>query len=94
MRSTTAIRTSMASADRDRPWTRPAPRIGLLGVMQALYDEMLPGITERQAAYAREVAAALDGVAEVVVGEPARDRGRPSAACASSRPPASTACSS
>ena len=32
------------------------PKIGLLGIMQALYDEMLPGITERQAGYAKEVA--------------------------------------
>ena len=38
------------------PDGRPArPRIGLLGVMQELYDEMLPGITERQAAYARAI---------------------------------------
>jgi L-arabinose isomerase len=50
------------------------PRIGLLGIMQALYDEMLPGITERQAAYARDIATALDGEAEVVVAGPARDR--------------------
>jgi L-arabinose isomerase len=50
------------------------PRIGLLGIMQALYDEMLPGITERQAAYAEEVAAALGDVAEVEVAPPVRDR--------------------
>jgi L-arabinose isomerase len=50
------------------------PRIGLLGIMQALYDDMLPGITERQAAYARELGAALEGVADVEVGPPARDR--------------------
>ena len=30
------------------------PRIGLLGIMQELYDEMIPGITERQAAYAAD----------------------------------------
>ena len=29
--------------------------------MQGLYDEMLPGISERQEAYAREIAAALAG---------------------------------
>ncbi len=29
------------------------PRIGLLGIMQELYDEMIPGITEHQAEYAR-----------------------------------------
>ena len=28
------------------------PKIGLLGIMQELYDEMVPRITERQAAYA------------------------------------------
>ena len=51
MRSTTATRTSTDSAE-----AMPArPRIGLLGIMQALYDDMLPGITERQAAYAREL---------------------------------------
>ena len=32
------------------------PRIGLLGIMQELYDEMIPGITEHQAAYAASVA--------------------------------------
>ena len=34
------------------------PRIGLLGIMQELYDDMIPGITEHQAQYAAEVAAA------------------------------------
>ncbi len=28
------------------------PKIGLLGIMQELYDEMIPGITEHQAQYA------------------------------------------
>src|SRR6478672_10743441 len=70
MRSTTATRTSTASAE-----AMPArPRIGLLGIMQALYDDMLPGITERQAAYARELGDALAGVADVEVAAPARDR--------------------
>jgi L-arabinose isomerase len=50
------------------------PRIGLLGVMQSLYDDMLPGITERQAAYARDVADALSGVADVEVAPPVKDR--------------------
>jgi L-arabinose isomerase len=54
--------------------TRARPRIGLLGVMQGLYDEMLPGIAERQAAYAREIAAALDGVADVEVAPPVKER--------------------
>jgi L-arabinose isomerase len=72
MPSTTATRTSMASADGSVVHARP--RIGLLGIMQALYDEMLPGITDRQAAYAREVGAALADVADVVVGSPVKDR--------------------
>ena len=68
-RSGSATRTSTDSAREDRivhtqPRLQPAPaqaaqarpRIGLLGVMQSLYDDMLPGIAERQAAYAREVA--------------------------------------
>lgn len=72
MRSTTATSTSTASAE---PAVGPArPRLGLLGVTQALYDDMLPGITARQGAYAAEVGAALAGVADVVVGEPVKDR--------------------
>jgi L-arabinose isomerase len=50
------------------------PRIGLLGIMQELYDEMVPGITERQCAYAAEVAGRLDGVADVRFTRPARNR--------------------
>ena len=50
------------------------PKIGLLGIMQALYDEMLPGITERQAGYAKEVAIHLKGVAEGIVPGPAKSR--------------------
>src|SRR3954469_25691708 len=42
--------------------------------MQSLYDEMLPGIAERQGAYAREVAAALEGVADVEVAPPVKER--------------------
>ena len=65
-----------------QPRTRPAeagveparPRIGLLGVMQSLYDDMLPGIADRQAAYAREVAAALSDVADVEVAPPVKER--------------------
>ena len=69
----TATRTSTASAESGRGG-EARPRIGLLGIMQALYDEMLPGITERQAAYAQELADALAGEADVVVAPPARDR--------------------
>lgn len=50
------------------------PRIGLLGIMQSLYDEMLPGIAERQAGYAAQVAAALEGVADVQVAPPVKER--------------------
>src|SRR3954465_5270715 len=68
----TATRTSTASADSAVAQARP--RIGLLGVMQSLYDDMLPGIVERQAAYAREVAAALSDVADVEVAPPVKER--------------------
>ena len=68
----TVTRTSTASAE---PGAAPArPRIGLLGIMQELYDDMLPGITERQAAYARDLGASLDAVADVEVAAPARNR--------------------
>src|SRR3954468_4679457 len=69
----TATRTSTASAE---PAGLPVgrPRIGLLGVMQSLYDDMLPGITERQAGYAAELAAALSGVADVEVSPPVKHR--------------------
>lgn len=51
------------------------PRIGLLGIMQPLYDDMIPGITEHQAAYAARVAEKLAGVAEWTVAPPVRGRG-------------------
>jgi L-arabinose isomerase len=50
------------------------PRIGLLGIMQSLYDEMLPGITDRQAAWAAELAAALGTEAEFDVAPPVKER--------------------
>ncbi|MGB9184837.1 MAG: L-fucose/L-arabinose isomerase family protein [Solirubrobacteraceae bacterium] len=50
------------------------PQIGLLGIMQELYDDMIPGITEHQAAFAREVAQRLAGVAEVSFTRPARNQ--------------------
>src|SRR3954463_16384177 len=68
----TATRTSTGSAETAAPPAKP--RIGLLGIMQSLYDDMLPGVTERQAGYAREVAAALGEVADVVVTAPAKER--------------------
>ena len=54
--------------------TRRQPRIGLLGIMQELYDDMIPGITERQARYAESVAQRLSGVADVRFLRPARNR--------------------
>ncbi|MGE5289068.1 MAG: L-fucose/L-arabinose isomerase family protein [Micromonosporaceae bacterium] len=50
------------------------PRIGVLGIMQALYDEMIPGITDRQGRYAQDVADRLASVAEFVVGPPVKSR--------------------
>jgi L-arabinose isomerase len=50
------------------------PRIGLLGIMQELYDDMIPGITEHQAGYARDVADRLGAGAEMVVAPVARNR--------------------
>ena len=46
---------------RGGPVQNRTPSIGVLGIMQELYDDMLPGITERQGRYLAEVAAALDG---------------------------------
>src|SRR4051812_19549649 len=68
----TATRTSTASADTGV--TAARPRIGLLGIMQSLYDDMVPGIVERQAGYARSVAEALAGGARRVVAHPAKER--------------------
>jgi L-arabinose isomerase len=73
-----ATRTSTASADERGPRAGASveamPRIGLLGIMQSLYDDMLPGVTERQAAYAAELGAALADVAEIHVAPVAKDR--------------------
>jgi len=71
----TATRTSTASAEALAPGNgRARPRIGLLGIMQELYDQMLPGITERQGDYARELGQALSGVADVEVAPPVKNR--------------------
>ncbi len=50
------------------------PVIGFLGIMQELYDDMLPGITERQEGYARSVCARLEGVADMRFPGAARNR--------------------
>ena len=51
------------------------PRIGLLGIMQDLYDDMIPGITEHQRDYAGTVADVLRPAMDVVVGDPVKSRG-------------------
>jgi L-arabinose isomerase len=42
------------------------PRIGILGIMQDLYDDMIPGIALRQEGYAAELAASLSSVGEFI----------------------------
>ena len=42
------------------------PRIGILGIMQDLYDDMIPGIAQRQEGYAAEIAAHLSDVGEFI----------------------------
>src|SRR3954452_5342165 len=66
----TVTRTSTASAES----TVARPRVGVLGIMQELYDEMLPGITERQGAYAQEIGTQLQDGVDVQVAPPARNR--------------------
>jgi L-arabinose isomerase len=50
------------------------PRIGILGIMQDLYDEMVPGIAQRQEGYAAELAAWLSDVAEFIPGKAVKYR--------------------
>src|SRR5919197_1689649 len=50
------------------------PRIGILGIMQSLYDHMIPGITERQAGYAAELAQHLADVGDFRPGPPIKSR--------------------
>ena len=45
------------------------PRIGILGIMQDLYDDMIPGIARRQEGYAAELAASLADVGEFIPGK-------------------------
>jgi L-arabinose isomerase len=47
------------------PDSRPAARIGILGIMQDLYDDMIPGIAQRQEGYAEELAAHLGVPGEI-----------------------------
>lgn len=50
------------------------PKIGVLGIMQELYDKSLPDITERQEAYAQEVCEQLSEVADFDFPKAARNR--------------------
>lgn len=50
------------------------PKIGLLGIMQELYDKSIPGITERQEAYARKICDQLSDVADWDFPKAARNR--------------------
>ena len=50
------------------------PRIGILGIMQDLYDDMIPGIARRQEGYAAELAASLAEVGEFVPGQVVKHR--------------------
>ena len=50
------------------------PRIGILGIMQDLYDDMVPGIAQRQEGYAAELAAHLSDVAEFIPAKAIRYR--------------------
>lgn len=50
------------------------PRIGILGIMQELYDDMIPRITEHQAEFARSLQERLSSVADVEFTRPARNQ--------------------
>nr|AFV95057.1 L-arabinose isomerase [Thermoanaerobacterium saccharolyticum] len=50
------------------------PRIGFLGIMQELYDDMLPGITERQEMYAQQVIDRLGDIADFYFPGAAKNR--------------------
>jgi L-arabinose isomerase len=50
------------------------PRIGILGIMQDLYDDMIPGIAQRQEGYAAELAASLSDIGEFIPGKPVKYR--------------------
>jgi L-arabinose isomerase len=52
----------------------PKPRIGILGIMQDLYDEMIPNIAQRQEGYSREIAVHLADVAEFIPSKPIKYR--------------------
>ena len=47
---------------------------GALRIMQELYDDMIPGITDTQGGYAQRIADQLEDVVDVTFQEPARNR--------------------
>ncbi|HEX7992888.1 MAG TPA: arabinose isomerase, partial [Streptosporangiaceae bacterium] len=54
--------------------TERKPRIGILGIMQDLYDDMIPGIASRQEGYAAELASSLADVGEFIPAKPIKYR--------------------
>jgi L-arabinose isomerase len=50
------------------------PRVGILGIMQDLYDDMIPGIAQRQEGYAGEISAHLADMAEFIPSKPVKYR--------------------
>ncbi len=50
------------------------PKIGLLGIMQELYDTMYPDITQRQEDYAKQIIGQFDGDVEFFFPKAARNR--------------------
>jgi L-arabinose isomerase len=54
--------------------TERRPRIGILGIMQDLYDDMIPGIAHRQEGYAAELAASLADVGDFIPGKAVKYR--------------------
>lgn len=50
------------------------PRIGILGIMQKLYDKTYPNIVETQSNYVKDVIKELENVADFKFSRPARDR--------------------
>jgi L-arabinose isomerase len=54
--------------------TERRPRIGIMGIMQDLYDDMIPGIASRQEGYAAELASSLADVGDFIPGKPIRYR--------------------
>lgn len=64
----TSLQNGSSTEEGDRP------RVALLGIMQELYDDMLPGITDRQGRYAQKIADQLSDVVDVTFQDPARTR--------------------